>query len=113
MAEQVPYEQNDFFLPDVFIEEVILEIQPLPFRADRDSGNHRNLIPPIDMTMNRSLPHGCPGFDDVGNEEESALIDEHYVGAQPSSFFFIRGHCWRFHCSTSFSSRSTARRSGF
>ena len=113
MPKQVAEEQTHFFLPNIVIEEVVVEVQPLPFRADRDAGDHGNFVAPIDMTMNRSLPYRSPGLVDIGNEEKSGLVGKPYVGAQPSGFFFIRGHCRRFHCSTAWSSHSIARRSGF
>ena len=114
MPKQVAEEQTHFFLPNIGIEEVVVvEVQSLPFRADRDAGDHGNFVAPIDMAMNRSLPDRSPGLGDMGNEEKSGLVGKHYVGAQPSGFFFIRGHCRRFHGSTAWSSHSIACRSGF
>jgi hypothetical protein len=66
-------------------------IDPLPFRADRNAGDHRNFIAAAtDMTMNGSLPDRSPGLDRIGNEEESRLIAKNYVGAQASGFFLAR-----------------------
>ena len=115
MPKQVAEEQTHFFLPNIVIEEVVVEVQPLPFRADRDAGDHGNFVAPIDMPMNRCLPYRSPGLGNIGNEEKSRLVGKHYdyVGAQPSGFFLMRGHCRRFHCSTAWSSHSIARRSGF
>ena len=113
MPKQVAEEQTHFFLPNIVIEEIVVEVQSLPFRADREAGDHGNFVSPINMTMNRSLPDRSPGLGDMGKEEKSGLVGKHYVGAQPSGFFFIRGRCRRFHCSTAWSSHSIARRSGF
>jgi hypothetical protein len=69
MSKQVAEEQTHFFLPNIVIEEVVVEVQSLPFRADRDAGDHGNFVAPIDMTMNRSLPDRSPGLGDMGNGE--------------------------------------------
>ena len=65
------------FLSDSVIEKIVVEVQPLPFGADRDAGDHGNLVPPIDMMMNRSLTHWRPSFDDMGNEQKAGFIDKH------------------------------------
>ena len=87
MPKQLAEEQTHLLLRNIVIEEIEVEVQPLPFRADRDAGDHRDFIAPIDMTMNRSLPYRSPGLGDIGNEEKSGLVGKYYVGAQPSGFF--------------------------
>jgi hypothetical protein len=77
MPKQVAEEQTHFFLPNIVIEEVVIEVQSLPFRADRDAGDHGNFVAPIDMTMNRSLPDRSPGLGDMGKEEKSGLVGKH------------------------------------
>lgn len=77
MAKQVLQEQNHLFLPDIVIEEIVVKVQPLPFRADGDAGDYGNFIPPIDMTMNRSLPYRSPRLDDVGNKQKSGLVGKY------------------------------------
>jgi hypothetical protein len=69
MPQQVPEEQTHFFLPNVGIEEVVVEVQSLPFRADREAGDHGNFFAPTDMAMNGGLPDRSPGLGDMGAGE--------------------------------------------
>ena len=77
MAEQVPQEQNHFLLSDIVIEKVIVEVQLLLFRADRDARDHGNFIPLVDMPMNGSFSHRSPGFGHMGKEEKSGFVAKH------------------------------------
>jgi hypothetical protein len=77
MPKQVAEKQTHFFLRNIVIEEIVVEVQPLPFRADRNAGDHGNFVVPIDMTMNRSLPDRSPSLGHMGNEEKSGLVGKY------------------------------------
>ena len=113
MPEQVAQEEANFRLRNIVVEEEVVEAQSLPLWADRNTRNDRNLIPPTGVMNNRSFAHRRPGLGHVRDEQETGLVNEYYVGAQPSGFFLMPGHFCRFHCSIAASLRSKARRSGF
>ena len=109
MAEEL----TDFLLPDVLEVKLVEKAQPLPFRADGDARDHRDLVPPIAMVDHRRLATRRPGFGNVRNEQESGFICKDYMGAQPRGFFFTRGQSFCFQRAMASSSRSMARVSGF
>ena len=113
MPEQVAEELAHLLLPDVLEVELIVETQVVSSRADGDPRDDRDFVPPIAMTMNRSAATGRPGLDHVGDQQESGLVGEDEMGAQPSSVFFTRGQSFRFQRWMASSSRSMARVSGF
>lgn len=113
MPEQVAEERAHLLLPDVLVVELIVETQVASSRADGDSRDDRDLVSPMAMTMNRSAATRRPGLDDVGDQQESGLVGEDEMGAQPSSVFLTRGQSFRFQRWMASSSRSRARVSGF
>ena len=50
---------------------------PADLGVIRDAGDHRDFVPAIDVTMNRSLTYGRPGFGRLGNQEEPGLVGKH------------------------------------
>jgi len=96
MAQQLAEKYAYLLLPNVVVVEMIVEAQSLLFRTDRDSGDDRDFVPLLAMTMNRSVASRSPGLDHVGNQEESRLVREYQMGAQPSSVFFTRVHFFCF-----------------
>ena len=113
MAQQMAEKLTDFFLSDVLEVKLVEEAQPLPFRADRDSRDHRDLVPPIAMVDHWRLTTRRPGLGDMRDQQESGFVRKDYMGAQPRSVFFTRGQSFCFQRAMAFSSRSMARVSGF
>ena len=114
MPQQLTQESTDLLLPDVVKKEEIVEAQVMPPRAHRNSGNDGDLVAPsLAMAKNGSLALRSPGSDHVGDQEEARFIGKDDVRTQPRSVFFIRGQSFRFQRGMAFSSRSSARRSGF
>ena len=113
MAQQVTEELTDFLLADVLEVELIEKAQALLFRADRDSRDHGNLVAPVAVTDHRRLTTRRPGLGDMGDQEEPGFVGKDDMGAQPRSVFFTRGQSCFFQRAMVFSSRSTARVSGF
>lgn len=114
VAKQVTEEYADLHVPDVVLEEEVVETEPPLDRADRDPGDDGHPVPSIWVVDPRRLPTRSPGASDVGNQKESGFVAEDEVGAQPRGVFFTLGHTSRFQRSISPSSpRSVARRSGF
>lgn len=94
-------------------EETPVEAEPPPPRTHRQAGDYRDFVPPIAMADDRRLAAGRPRLVDARDQQESRLIDEDEMGAQPPGVFFTRGHATRFQCAIAASSRSRARVSGF
>src|ERR1035438_4973031 len=113
MAQQMAEKFTHFLFSDVLEVKLVEEPQPLPFRADRDSRNHRDLVAPIAMVDHRRLTTRCPGLGDVRDQQESGFVRKDYMGAQPRGLFFTRGQSFFFQRAMAFSSRSMARVSGF
>ena len=113
MAKQMPDEGADLGMLNVLGVEAVVQSEAAPAGSHRDSGNDGDPIAPLAVVEERRLSARGPGLADTGDQEEARLVDEDEMGAQPSSVFFTRGHCFRFHSSILRSSRSIARRSGF
>ena len=114
MAQQLAQKPADLLLPDVVEEEQIIEAEPMPPRAQRNSGDDGDLLPPpLAVAMKGSLPRRSPRPHHVGNEQKARFVGKDYVGAQPRSVFFMRGQSFPFQRSMASSFRSRARRSGF
>src|SRR5262245_26600991 len=87
VTEQVPEKRDDLSPRD--IAQVQLEVQPKTVTsrghgARRDDGDS---VMPITMSKTRSLPDGRPGLADVGDEQESALIEEREMRASACGVF--------------------------
>ena len=113
MSQQMAEKLTDFLLSDVLEVKLVEEAQPLPFRADGDARDHRDLVPPIAMVDHRRLTTRRPGLGDVRDQQESGFIRKNYMGAQPRGVFFTRGQSFCFQRAMASSSRSMARVSGF
>jgi len=113
VPQQVAEENAHLLLPNVVEVKLVEEAQVVALRADGDSRDDGDLVPPVTMSMHRSLAAGGPGLDDMGDQQEPGLVREDDMGAQPRSVFFTRGQSFRFQRSIASSSRSTARFSGF
>src|SRR5262245_48901526 len=87
VTEQVPEKRDDLSPRDV--AQVQVEVQPEAVTA-RGHGERRDdgdSVMPIAMSKTRSLPDGRPGFADVGDEQESALIEEREMRASACGVF--------------------------
>src|SRR5271166_5548504 len=76
------------------------------------SGDGRHLVPVEMEPQDGSLATRRPGAHPVRTLTDAALIDENYRAAFFSGFFFMAGHCRRFHSAMAGSLRSRARPSG-
>lgn len=92
MAEEFTYP----FLPDILEMELVVEAQLLSFRADGDSCDEGDFVPPIAMTNDGSAATRCPGRDHIRDQQESGFIGEHWMGAQLRGVFLPGGHSFRF-----------------
>ena len=113
MPQQMAKELADLLLPDILVIELVIQTQVVSSRADGDSGDDGDFVPPIAVAVDGSATTRCPGLGDMGDQQESRLVGEDEMGAQPRGVFFTRGQSFRFQRSMAFSSRSTARVSGF
>jgi hypothetical protein len=113
MAEELAQEKDYLLLSNVIVEQQVIEPQPLRLGAERNSRDKGDLVSSIGVLNDRGLPHRSPGLNHVGNEHESGLVGENYVGAQLRGFFLMRGHFLRFQRSIFSGSRSAARFLGF
>jgi hypothetical protein len=82
--------------------------------GDNQGGNGGNLlVRPSALQENRRLSAGRPRAAHQGGHQEAAFIHKHPIGIQETGFFLIRTQSTLTHVRMRFSSRSTARRSGF
>ena len=114
MAQQFTQKHADLILPDVVVEEQIVQTKTMPSGAYGDSRNNGDLVPPaLAVAMNGSLSLWLPSSHHVGNQLEARFIGKDEMGAQPCGVFFIRGQSFCFQRAIFSSFRSSARRSGF
>jgi len=85
-----------------------LEVEPQECQAPND----REALPIKSFLEQRRLPDRGPRSHPGGASAQPAFIDKDDEPALAVRFFFIAGHCTRFHCRMPRSLRSTARRSG-
>ena len=72
VAQQLAQEPADLILADVVEEEQIVEAQAVPPRAERNSRDDGDFVPPsltVAMDGSLSLRSPCPGH--VGNEQKA------------------------------------------
>jgi hypothetical protein len=96
MPQQMAEKLTNFLLSDVLEVKLVEEAQLLPFRADRDSRDHRDLVPPIAMVDHRRLTARRPSLGNVRDQQKSGFIRKDYMGAQPRGVFFTRGQSFCF-----------------
>ena len=80
-------EHARLFLPDVLEVGLVIEAQAVLFRTNGDFRDDRDSVPPIAMTMNRSLAPRRPGLGGIWGQQESGFAGENEVGhmRQPDS----------------------------
>lgn len=107
-AQEQAKEVADFNLGDVCGVKLEMKIQPLAHGRNRDSGDHRDPVPPIEVVDRRSLPHRRPRRNDGGSQLKAGFVDEDDVGTQPRGVFFSAGQSSRTKRAICFGSRSSA-----
>lgn len=81
--------------------------------ADDQGGDHRDLLVVAGaLHQYGRLPAGTPCAAHQRRHQQTALVQEHQCGVQPSGFFLIRGQSTLTQYWMSGSSRSRARRAG-
>jgi hypothetical protein len=113
VPKQMAQEFTNFPLLNILRVKLVIQPQPFSSRTDRNTGDRRDSIATVAMAQDGRLTAGCPGLANRRDQEEARLVNKDEVGAQPRGLFFILGQSSRFQRSTSSSSHSTARRSGF
>ena len=113
MLEEMPQEQTHFLVVNVLRVQRVVETEVFALGTDRNARDHRDAVALLMMANDRGPATRRPGSANGRDQEKPGLVDEHQIGAQPRSVFFIRGHSWRFQCSIAASSRSKARLRGF
>ena len=62
MPQQLTQEHTNFLLSDVLVKQKIVEAQVASLGTHRNSGDHRDFIPPsLAMPMDRGFPSRSPG----------------------------------------------------
>lgn len=74
VPEQVAEEKAHFLLPNIVVEQKVVEAQSLSLWADRNTRDDRHLIPPVGMMNNRSFPDRRPGLGYIGDEQEPGFV---------------------------------------
>lgn len=106
MTPEMPEKFDD--LGSLDTASVDLEIK-LP---QSQPSNNRKAFPVECFLKNRGLAFGCPCAHASRSGAQAAFVDEDDGSAFFAGFFFSQGHLTRIQWRTSFSSRSSARRSG-
>jgi hypothetical protein len=87
MPEEVLEERADVETAESARATPEVERDASPFGRDHQPATDREAIVTVPVTHARRLPFGRPGPADVGNEQESTLIDEDEMGATSSDVF--------------------------
>ena len=88
MPAEMLEELSDLPGPDISIDvESRVESKPFSFWRDSDGGDSRHLGPASGDNERWSSSFDRPGFPDIGNERESALIQEGQAGSKQSGLF--------------------------
>ena len=82
MSQKMTEKLTDFLLADVLEVKLVEEAQTVLFRADRDSRDYRDLVPPIAMVDHRRLTARRPSLGDMRDQQESGFVRKDYMGAQ-------------------------------
>lgn len=88
VSKQMPQELGHLRGADVFVRvEAGVESDTSSLRGHGNRREGRDLSPSSGTAKIGSLPPGCPGPSDVGNQKEAALIEESQMGAKSLGFF--------------------------
>lgn len=89
-AEEIPQERNHLHSRNVFREELEGQAETLSHRRYRNCRNGRNSIPPIAMAVDWRLPAHSPGSPHVGNDQETAFVEENQMRPTlPGVFLYV------------------------
>ncbi len=113
MLEQLNEEQTCLDVADVSGEQLEVQIQTVPLRADRNAGDCGDLVAARFVPEDRSHSPWSPCLADAREKKKARFIYEDEMGTHPRGVFFTSGQRSRFHCSTPSWLRSSARRAGF
>ncbi len=113
MPEKLKQEEACFYMADVGREQLEVQIQTPPLRADRNAGDCRDFVAARLVPEDRSDSSWSPGLAHARDQQKPRFIYKDEVGTHPRGVFFTCGQRSRFHCSTASSLRSLARRAGF
>jgi len=64
-----------------------VEAMPTPLGRNRQDSNDGNLVSSVMMTKDWGVSLACPGFTDIGDQEEAGFIQEAPMGPKSSGFF--------------------------
>lgn len=87
MLEHITEEDSHFRSGDVARVKVDEQSHALAFRRDGDCGDGGNPVALIAVSMNRRLAGGRPCLSNIGDEQESALIEKREMGPKFLRFF--------------------------
>jgi hypothetical protein len=88
MAQQLASESTDFLLPDVVVEEQVVQAQTMPPWADGDSRDNRNLVPPsLTVMMDGRVALRSPDSDHVGISRKPDSSAKTIWAPSPEAFF--------------------------
>lgn len=94
VPQKVAQESDDLHACDVARVEAEIQSETFSGWGHGDAGDDGNPIPLIVLLENRSLPDGRPGFTDVRDEEEAALVEKDEMGPKFSGFFLNAAKCF-------------------
>lgn len=88
VPKEMPEELDNLSSPDVLVGmEAGVKSEALLFGRDADSGNGRDFSPATCNGKFRSSALRRPRFPEVGNQRESAFVEENQAGPKPSGLF--------------------------
>ena len=90
VPEEVTQEADDLHSRNVVAVETEVKSKPLARWGDGDCGDGRNPVPPVAVSKNRGMADRRPGLAHVGDEKESAFVEEYEMGPKSLGFFLTR-----------------------
>ena len=113
VALQVAQKVDDLDARDVRSMKTNIQTQPAANGRNSEGRDRGDTISAVAVVQQRRLASRGPRSSNRRNEQKAAFFYKCEIGAQPTRFFLICGHCFFFHSSMAASSRCGAFRSGF
>jgi len=114
VTQQLPQPAECLRLLDRLAVKLPGKTEATPSRADRKSGNCREVFVRAEPLMNDRREAGSrPGATHQGTQQNAAFVREDEVRPEPRRLFLMCGQSLRIQVSMAASSRSSARRVGF
>jgi hypothetical protein len=110
---QVAQKVDDLDARDVRSVKTNIQAQPAANGRNSEGGDCGDAISAVTVVQPRRFASRRPRSSNRWDEEKAAFVYKCEIGAQPTCFFLICGHCFFFHSSMAASSRCVAFRSGF